>query len=176
VALRVQYPKNQQPDYSFKTKTTPKQQQQEPHPSSLTVVAIMRGKSSRKSTLDIVQADEIDTAFCETLAQTGDIPLYGNPLTNQAVRRYLFVKAFQGDATKDRRLPMIYVAFIVKDPPADVMEVHGKTAAQMGGPLSLKPRAMPWMVHVWCLSRNGSATNSKFSVSRWESAVPDEET
>lgn len=83
----------------------------------------------RKSTLDIVQANEIDAALCETLAQTGDILLYGNPLTNQAVRWYLFVKALQGDATKDRRLPMIHVAFIVKDPPADVLEVHGKTKA-----------------------------------------------
>ena len=86
----------------------------------------MRG---RKSTLDIVQANEIDAALCETLCQTGDILLYGNPLTNQAVRWYLFVKALQGDATKDRRLPMIHVAFIVKDPPADVMEVHGMTKA-----------------------------------------------
>lgn len=89
----------------------------------------MRSKSSRKSTLDIVQANEIDAALCETLAQAGDILLYGNPLTNQAVRWYLFVKALQGDATKDRRLPMIHVAFIVKDPPADVMEVHGQTRA-----------------------------------------------
>lgn len=77
------------------------------------------------STLDIIEKENGLTASqLAERSQTGDLLLYANDM-KEAPEWYRVCQGAAGKVALERRLPIIHVAIIIKDPPEDILEHYG---------------------------------------------------
>jgi hypothetical protein len=73
----------------------------------------------------------IDTNLALKIAKTCDILLYANDLKHREkrVRWQKIIVAGGGNATVERRLPIIHSAIVIKDPPQEIRDIYGLKSA-----------------------------------------------
>lgn len=78
------------------------------------------------STLDIIDKKEIDSDLCAKIVRTGDMLLYGHNFENPnpMTRWYRVIVAGGGKAQMERRLPILHVGTIIKDPPSHIKTLY----------------------------------------------------
>lgn len=85
---------------------------------------IKKVKGPPKSTLDIIEGNDVIASHIDAKSSTGDVLLYANDM-KEAPEWFKVIQGTAGTQTMERRMPIIHIACIVKDPPKHVLDHYG---------------------------------------------------
>jgi len=78
-----------------------------------------------KSTLDIIVGQDVIASHIDAKCSTGDILMYANNMNESPALFNKIIQGTGGTTTIERRMPMIHIGCIIKNPPKEILDHYG---------------------------------------------------